>query len=95
MDHISAIQELVDEHKEQIPTGVVADVMAECQKAYEAQPKLYHLHWRLMTWKKPFETWYEVENLTQTVNRAIDFCILLCFAGSALALQLCSNEPSP
>jgi hypothetical protein len=45
MDRIRAIQEHVDSHKEEIPTGVVAGVMAECQKAYEAQPKLYKLTW--------------------------------------------------
>ena len=36
MDHIRAIQEVVDEHKESMPTGVVTRVMDECQKAYEA-----------------------------------------------------------
>ena len=41
MDHIRAIQELVDAHKEAMPTGVVTDVMEQCQKAYEALPKLW------------------------------------------------------
>jgi len=41
MDHIRAIQELVDAHKEAMPTGVVTDVMKECQKAFEALPKLW------------------------------------------------------
>jgi len=41
MDHIRAIQELIDAHKEAVPTGVVTDVMEHCQKAYEALPKLW------------------------------------------------------
>jgi hypothetical protein len=41
MEHIRAIQELVDEHKEAMPTGVVTDVMEHCQKAYEVLPKLW------------------------------------------------------
>ena len=45
MDHIRAIQEVVDEHKEAMPTGVVTRVMAECQKAYDLLPKLYQLTW--------------------------------------------------
>ena len=35
MDHIRAIQEVVDEHKESMPTGVVTRVMDGCQKADE------------------------------------------------------------
>ena len=38
MDHIRVIQEVVDEHKDEMPTGVVTRVMAECQKAYGAAP---------------------------------------------------------
>lgn len=45
MEHIRAIQELVDEHKESMPTGVVTAVMEECQKAYQTLPKLYKLTW--------------------------------------------------
>ena len=41
MDHIRKIQELVDMHKEDMPTGVATDVMEQCQKAYEALPKLW------------------------------------------------------
>ena len=43
MDQIRAIQELVDAHKETMPTGVVTDVMEQCQKAYDALPKLWKL----------------------------------------------------
>ena len=42
------IQEVVDEHKDEMPTGVVTRVMAECQKAYEAAPKLYKLTWTVV-----------------------------------------------
>ena len=41
MEHIRIIQEIVDEYKEAMPTGVVTDLMAECQKAYDAMPKLW------------------------------------------------------
>ena len=46
MDHIRAIQEVVDEHKGSMPTGVVTHIMDECQKAYEAtETELYKLTW--------------------------------------------------
>ena len=48
MEHIRVIQEVVDEHKDEMPTGVVTRVMAECQKAYEAAPKLYKLTWTVV-----------------------------------------------
>lgn len=41
MDHIRAIQELIDAHKEAMPTGVVTDLMKECRKAFKALPKLW------------------------------------------------------
>ena len=41
------IQEIVDAHKEQMPTGAVSAVMAECQAAYDDATKLYKLTW---TW---------------------------------------------
>ena len=41
MDHVRQIQEIVDEHKEEMPTGVVTDVMEQCQKAYNAIPNLW------------------------------------------------------
>ena len=47
MDHIRAIQEVVDEHKESMPTCVVTRVMDQCQKAYEAT-KLYKLTWTVV-----------------------------------------------
>ena len=50
MEHIRVIQEVVDEHKDEMPTGVVTRVMAECQKAYEAAPKLYKLTRTWATW---------------------------------------------
>ena len=48
MEHIRVIQEVVDDHKDEMPTGVVTRVMAECQKAYEAAPKLYKLTWTVV-----------------------------------------------
>ena len=48
MESIRAIQEMVDEHKEEMPTGVVHGVMEECQKAYNSQPKLYKLTWTMV-----------------------------------------------
>ena len=41
MDHICAIQELIDENKDAMPTGVVVDVMQECQKALATFQKLW------------------------------------------------------
>ena len=43
MDHIRVIQEVVDAHKEDMPTGVTTRVMEECQKAYNELPALYKL----------------------------------------------------
>ena len=40
MEHITAIQELVDQHKQEMPTGVATALMQKCQDAYDAQPKL-------------------------------------------------------
>ena len=48
MDHIRAIQEVVDAHKEDMPTGVTACVMEECQKAYNDLPELYTLTWTVV-----------------------------------------------
>ena len=47
MDHVRAIQEIVDAHKEQMPTGAVTAVMAESQAAYDDYDatKLYKLTW--------------------------------------------------
>ena len=48
MDHIRAIQEVVDVHKEIMPTGVTTRVMEECQKAYNELPELYKLTWTVV-----------------------------------------------
>lgn len=40
MEHIKAIQLLVDEHKEQMPTGAVTAIMEELQKAYDGKPRV-------------------------------------------------------
>ena len=47
MDHIRVIQEVVDAHKEDMPTGVTACVMEECQKTYNGLSELYKL---TLTW---------------------------------------------
>ena len=48
MDHIRVIQEVVDAHKEDMPTGVMTRVMEECQKAYNESPALYKLTWTVV-----------------------------------------------
>ena len=48
MEHITAIQELVDQHKQEMPTGVATALMQKCQDAYDAQPKLYKLTWTMV-----------------------------------------------
>ena len=48
MDHIRVIQDVVDAHKEDMPTGVTACVMEECQKAYNELPELYKLTWTVV-----------------------------------------------
>ena len=48
MVHIRVIQEVVDAHKEDMPTGVTTRVMEECQKAYNELPALYKLTWTVV-----------------------------------------------
>ena len=48
MDHIRVIQEVVDAHKEDMPTGVTTRVMEECQMAYNESPELYKLTWTVV-----------------------------------------------
>ena len=48
MESIRVIQEIVDAHKEEMPTGVVTGVMKECQKVYDAQSKMYKLTWTVV-----------------------------------------------
>ena len=48
MDHVREIQEIIDEHKEQMPTGVVIDILGQCQKAYNAMSNLYKLNWTVV-----------------------------------------------
>ena len=43
MESIAEIQEIVDENKDQMPTGAATAIMKKCQEAYIALPKLYHL----------------------------------------------------
>ena len=51
MEQINAIQELVDEHREEMPTGVAVRLMNECQAAHDAAPKLYLLTWTVVSSK--------------------------------------------
>ena len=49
MEHVKAIQGVVDEHKEQMPTGAVTAIMEHLQKLYDNKSKLYraqmtHIH---------------------------------------------------
>ena len=37
MDHIHAIQEIVDTHKDEMPVYVATRVMEACQKLYESR----------------------------------------------------------
>lgn len=48
MDHVRTIQVIVDEHKEQMPTGVVAGVLKQCQEAYDVMSNLYKLNWTVV-----------------------------------------------
>jgi hypothetical protein len=41
MDHIRAIQEIVDEHKEATPTEVVRVVMENAQSLYDIHANMY------------------------------------------------------
>lgn len=43
MEHIEQIQEIVDENKADMPTGVVTAIMKSCQEAYHTLPRLYKL----------------------------------------------------
>ena len=45
MDHIRNIQEILDEHREQMPDGFLTKVSRELQKAYDDKAGLYVLTW--------------------------------------------------
>jgi hypothetical protein len=44
MEPITEIQELVDQHREEMPMAL----MQKCQEAYDTQPKLYKLTWTMV-----------------------------------------------
>lgn len=48
-DHVAQIQSIVDEQRDQLPTGAATAIMKECQKAFDNQPKLYKVH---VSWLK-------------------------------------------
>ena len=64
MEHIQAIQELIDQNKESIPTGVATDVMKECQAAYRTLPKLYKLTWTTVDSHAHVEHCHNGEDIT-------------------------------
>mmetsp|Transcript_63153 Transcript_63153/g.124849 ORF Transcript_63153/g.124849 Transcript_63153/m.124849 type:complete len:133 (-) Transcript_63153:102-500(-) len=39
MEHIRTIQDLIDQHRESLPTGLLVDIMKEIQHAYDRLPK--------------------------------------------------------
>ena len=45
MEHVKSIQEIIDDHKESMPTGVATRVMKECQRLHDIHSKLYRLTW--------------------------------------------------
>ena len=48
MEQISAIQEIVDEHKEATPTEVVRVVMENAQRLYDIHANMYKLTWTVV-----------------------------------------------
>eukprot|EP00966_Prymnesium_polylepis_P254518 5881070-Prymnesium_polylepis.1 len=63
MEHITAIQELVDEHKQEMPTGVATALMQKCQEAYDAQPKLYKVSCAIVGNDKDDNIFHETQTL--------------------------------
>ena len=41
MSSISDIQEYIDQHKAEMPTEIVRELLKKCQKAYESEPEFY------------------------------------------------------
>ena len=44
MEHVIAIQRVVDDQREQMPTGAVTAIMEHAQKLYDDKSKLYRVH---------------------------------------------------
>ena len=40
MEHLRNIQDLIDQHRESLPTGVLVELMEECQRAYKRLPRM-------------------------------------------------------
>ena len=40
MEHLRNIQDLIDQHRESLPTGALVELMEECQHAYERLPRM-------------------------------------------------------
>ena len=43
MEHISIIQELIDENRESLPTGVTTELMKQCQLVFDTGATLYRV----------------------------------------------------
>ena len=94
MHHIHVIQEIVDAHKEQMPTGAVSAVMAECQKAYEAPKlKLYKLTWTTVDSHAHIERCEDQENFA-AVKLSHQTQTLIVEAVEGLEVKIGINPPA-
>ena len=82
MDNVRAMQEIVDDHSEQMPTEVVRVVMEKCQKVYNVMSNLHELNWTVvkthaqvhMDEDEPPFAQVELSHTTQTlIVEAVDY----------------------
>ena len=82
MDNVRAIQEIVDDHSEQMPTEVFRVVMENCQKVYNVMSNLHELNWTVvkshaqvhMDEDEPPFAQVELSDTTQTlIVEAVDY----------------------
>jgi len=45
MEHLRIIQDLIDENKESLPTGVTTELMKQCQLVFDTGATLYRVCW--------------------------------------------------
>ena len=86
MDHIRVIQEVVDAHKEDMPTGVTTRVMEECQKAYNESPELYKLTWTVVDSHSHIEHAEDEEDIA---------CVKLSHKTQTLIVEAVDEQPVP
>ena len=48
MEHVAIIQELIDENRAALPTGVATELMKHCQILYKMPPLLYRVVWTMV-----------------------------------------------